>query len=47
VLTTSTRHVENAQVAQRAYELFLARGSSHGQDLDDWIRAERELTSTS
>jgi len=33
-------------VAQRAYELFLERGGSHGRDLDDWLHAERELGST-
>ena len=31
------------QVAQRAYEIFLARGATHGQDIEDWLRAEREL----
>jgi hypothetical protein len=27
----------------RAYELFLARGATHGNDLADWLHAEREL----
>jgi hypothetical protein len=31
------------EIAQRAYEIYRARGSSHGFDLDDWLRAEREL----
>jgi hypothetical protein len=31
-------------IAARAYEFFLARGCEHGQDLEDWLRAERELT---
>jgi hypothetical protein len=31
------------RVAQRAYELFLARGGGDGQDMDDWLSAEREL----
>jgi hypothetical protein len=30
-------------VARKAYELFLARGGTHGHDLEDWLRAEREL----
>jgi DUF2934 family protein len=30
-------------VAARAFELFLARGGVHGNDLDDWLQAEREL----
>ena len=27
----------------RAYEIFLARGATHGDDLADWLIAEREL----
>jgi hypothetical protein len=27
----------------RAYELFLARGATHGNDVGDWLTAEREL----
>jgi hypothetical protein len=27
----------------RAYDLFLARGAIHGDDLADWLIAEREL----
>jgi hypothetical protein len=30
-------------IAARAYELFLERGSEHGHDFEDWLRAEREL----
>ena len=41
-------HENNAdygdRVAQRAYELYLARGARDGQDFDDWLAAERELT---
>jgi hypothetical protein len=32
------------QIAQRAYELYCARGRSDGSDMDDWFAAERELT---
>lgn len=35
------------RVAMRAYELYLARGGSDGQDFDDWLAAERELSSRS
>jgi hypothetical protein len=28
----------------RAYELFLQEGCAHGQHLDHWLRAERELS---
>jgi hypothetical protein len=31
-------------IAARAYELFLERGGEHGGDVDDWLRAERELS---
>jgi hypothetical protein len=27
----------------RAYEIFLARGATHGEDFADWLIAEREL----
>jgi hypothetical protein len=36
-------HVDPSAVAERAYQLFLARGGEHGHDLDDWVRAEQEL----
>ena len=29
----------------RAYEIYLERASLPGNDLDDWLQAERELTS--
>ena len=29
----------------KAYELFCSRGCEHGSDLDDWLTAERELSS--
>lgn len=32
-------------VARRAYELFLSRGAQHGSDLEDWLQAERQLSS--
>lgn len=32
------------QIARRAYELFLQRGGTHGNHVDDWIQAERELS---
>jgi hypothetical protein len=31
------------EVRQRAYELYLSRGSEPGSELDDWFRAEQEL----
>jgi Protein of unknown function (DUF2934) len=32
-----------AEIARRAYEIFLERGEVHGRDLDDWFQAEHEL----
>lgn len=32
------------RIRERAYELYLARGSQPGRDLEDWFQAERELT---
>jgi hypothetical protein len=31
------------QIRLRAYQLYLERGAHPGQELDDWLRAEREL----
>jgi hypothetical protein len=31
------------EVRKRAYELFAHRGYGHGNDLDDWFQAEREI----
>ena len=30
-------------VAQRAYELFVKRGSAPGREVDDWLEAEQQL----
>ncbi|MBV8450878.1 MAG: DUF2934 domain-containing protein [Deltaproteobacteria bacterium] len=35
------------QIQQRAYELFEARGATHGYDWADWFRAEQELIAAS
>jgi hypothetical protein len=31
------------EVRKRAYEIFLQRGASYGNDLDDWLKAEKEI----
>jgi hypothetical protein len=31
------------QIRRRAYEIYLEGGSLPGRELDDWLRAEREL----
>jgi hypothetical protein len=32
------------QIRRRAYELFEARGREEGRELEDWFRAEEEIT---
>jgi len=39
-----TKAPDPQAIAQRAYELFLARGGVHGDDVTDWLSAERELS---
>ena len=31
------------RISERAHELYEARGGGDGRDLDDWLRAEREI----
>ena len=31
------------QIAARAYEIYLERGATPGDPMQDWLRAEREL----
>jgi len=33
----------DAKIRQKAYELYLQRGGSHGDDMNDWLRAEKEV----
>jgi hypothetical protein len=32
------------QICRRAYELYETRGREDGHDLEDWLRAEEEIT---
>ncbi len=32
-----------AAIEKRAYEIYLQRGARDGNDLDDWLTAEREI----
>jgi Protein of unknown function (DUF2934) len=40
LITTSDKDLYD-RVAQRAYELYQARGEDHGNDLTDWFTAEQ------
>ena len=39
--------VTDRDVACRAFELYCERGWQDGHDVDDWLKAERELRSAS
>lgn len=32
------------KIARRAHELYVQRGGEHGRDVEDWVRAEKELS---
>jgi hypothetical protein len=41
---TTVCHTPNhEEIRRRAYEIYLERGDLPGDELDDWLRAEREL----
>ena len=37
-----TPYIEE-QIRQRSYEIYLARGGHEGDEVSDWLNAEREL----
>jgi hypothetical protein len=43
----TARHTTPAyeDIAARAYEIYMQRGGGHGGDWNDWLTAERELSS--
>jgi hypothetical protein len=40
---TATNQPTREEIALRAYEIFLQRGGAPGNELADWVLAEREL----
>jgi hypothetical protein len=42
-MTNAPQNLEG-QIRQRAYELYEARGREDGHALEDWLRAEEEVT---
>jgi hypothetical protein len=42
--TAAAPPVTPHEIAVRAFEYYCARGGQPGGELDDWLRAERELT---
>jgi hypothetical protein len=41
---TENRQASVEEISHRAYELYLERGGDHGHDVDDWVKAEKELS---
>jgi hypothetical protein len=37
------RESEKEDINHRAYALYLMRGCEQGRDVEDWVRAEKEL----
>ena len=42
--TANGHHPSHEQIALRAYQIYLERGATPGYEMEDWTRAERELT---
>jgi hypothetical protein len=40
-----SKELSKEEIAHRAYELYVRRGREPGKDVEDWARAERELSS--
>ena len=38
------RELSTEEIARSAYELYVRRGGEHGKDVEDWIAAEKDLT---
>jgi DUF2934 family protein len=48
VATTDKKELSKAQsfkeaIAQRAYDLYIQRGGENGNDVEDWLAAEKQL----
>ena len=41
----SSHSTREQEIRIRAYEIYLRRGERPGSELEDWLQAERELTS--
>jgi hypothetical protein len=42
--TANRKHPRREEIERRAYEKYLERGQRDGQDIDDWLIAENELS---
>jgi Protein of unknown function (DUF2934) len=41
---TENRQPTAEEITHRAYSLYLERGGEDGKDVQDWVKAEQELT---
>jgi Protein of unknown function (DUF2934) len=41
--TNAKSKISHEQIAKRAYEIYLERGATPGDPMQDWLRAEMEL----
>jgi hypothetical protein len=39
------KELSKEEISHRAYELYVQRGGEPGKDVEDWVRAEKELGS--
>jgi hypothetical protein len=46
-LPNSKKEPRLDRIAKRAHEIYQKRGGQHGQDLADWLQAEREIDAES
>jgi hypothetical protein len=44
--TTAMASPSHMEIADRAFALYCGRGGQDGHDVEDWLRAERELRDT-
>ena len=42
--STVEGHPTREEIEARAYEIYTERGATDGQDVDDWLQAEIELS---
>ncbi len=40
---TAESHPTREEIELRAHQIYVERGGAHGQDVNDWLQAEREL----
>ena len=44
IAMVENKEVGRESVARRAYDLYVERGAHDGSDVEDWLRAEKELS---